>query len=262
MTFHPVVVLGPEHDFLFKSTSTYCAYLTHPDRFEFFHNPRQDKPFPLKIKKEKIKKEDLKEAIDRAKIKAEPEPMRRSSRNKKSSSEKDNDDKVKIVPVPPKKMVETEVIDIADSDPEDEELTPKVAPNPFHVAAETRPSSGVEQLGNDSENDETSTSDESSGVDDAGEKVDPSFSSRCKDPDDPTPLKWQSKAEAKSYPETPSPSSPKPGSSNTADNLMGSQPGSPKPGCSTAAERFEKRNKFPNSNWRHIIRTAFPEDVA
>ena len=24
ITFHPVVVLGPEHDFLFKSASTYC----------------------------------------------------------------------------------------------------------------------------------------------------------------------------------------------------------------------------------------------
>jgi hypothetical protein len=36
----------------------------------------------------------------------------------------------------------------------------------------------------------------------------------------------------------------------------------PKPGCSTAAERFQKRNKFPNSNWRQVIRTAFPEDVA
>ena len=25
MTFHPVVVLGPEHDILFKSTATYCV---------------------------------------------------------------------------------------------------------------------------------------------------------------------------------------------------------------------------------------------
>ena len=25
ITFHPVVVLGPEHDFLFKSASTYCG---------------------------------------------------------------------------------------------------------------------------------------------------------------------------------------------------------------------------------------------
>jgi hypothetical protein len=24
ITFHPVVVLGPEHDFLFKPASTYC----------------------------------------------------------------------------------------------------------------------------------------------------------------------------------------------------------------------------------------------
>ena len=27
ITFHPVVVLGPEHDFLFKSASTYCEWL-------------------------------------------------------------------------------------------------------------------------------------------------------------------------------------------------------------------------------------------
>ena len=28
ITFHPVVVLEPEHDFLFKSTSTYCDALS------------------------------------------------------------------------------------------------------------------------------------------------------------------------------------------------------------------------------------------
>ena len=39
ITFHPAVVLGPEHDFLFKSASTYCALegILRGDPFPFFN---------------------------------------------------------------------------------------------------------------------------------------------------------------------------------------------------------------------------------
>ena len=59
--------------------------------------------------------------------------MRRSSRTKKTCNEKVDDNVVEITPVSP----ETKIIDIADS--EDEEPTLKMAPNPFHMAAETSP---------------------------------------------------------------------------------------------------------------------------
>ena len=196
----------------------------------------------------------------------------------------EEDDEIEIIPVPPKKKAKTEVIeiDVSDSDLE-EETRPKVVPNPFHVAdtkcgvsvlakiaekdesrgkEETGPDCGDELPGRESEEDDpearsVSTTEESSGVEDVGKDVDPSFTTRCKGPDEPTPLRWRTKANAKAYPEaddTP-PGSPRP-STSTAP------PGSPKSSSTTAAERFSKREKFPRGTWRQVLRTTLPQDIA
>ena len=126
------------------------------------------------------------------------QPIRRSSRKRKTP---DDDTDIEIVPVI---SVEAEIIDIADSDPEDEEPTnnTQAAPNPFHVAAGPSPNLGT----NRPEGDDRSTTEESSEANDTGEIADPTFSSTAC-PDEKDALKWRSKGEMKYYFGPPSPGS-------------------------------------------------------